>query len=297
MARRPPLSARVPMWIDRTWHSIFGEMMQLIDRASRLIILVFVAALFVAGSAARLRSEVPHPEAPRFRVLAIAEPGGIHLPFVVAAKSWLNQLAIENHFAVDYVENTENMDDEFLSRYRLFVQLNYPPYRWTPRAQAAFIKYIEEGRGGWIGFHHAGLLGEFDGYPMWKWFSEFMGGIRYTNYIPTFVDGTLTVEDKSHPAMKGVSPTFKVLHEEFYTWDKSPRPNVHVLASVQEDSYTPETKIKMGADHPVIWTNEHYKARNIYIFMGHHPDLFENRAFTTVFRNAIFWAARQKPVR
>jgi type 1 glutamine amidotransferase len=50
----------------------------------------------------------------------------------------------------------------------------------------------------------------------------------------------------------------------------------------------------MGGDHPVIWTNEHYKARNIYIFMGHHPDLFENPAFATIFRNSIFWAAGQK---
>jgi len=46
-------------------------------------------------------------------------------------------------------------------------------------------------------------------------------------------------------------------------------------------------------DHPVIWTNEHYKARNIYIFMGHHPDLFQNPAFATIFRNSVFWAAHQ----
>jgi hypothetical protein len=49
----------------------------------------------------------------------------------------------------------------------------------------------------------------------------------------------------------------------------------------------------MGGDHPVIWTNLHYQSRNIYIFMGHHPELFQNSAFTTIFRNSIFWAARQ----
>lgn len=247
--------------------------------------------LLLAASAI---SAAPEAAAPRFRVVAIAEPGGIHLPFVEAAKIWLNQLATEQNFAIDYIEDTGKINDEFLSRYRLFIQLNYPPYRWTPTAQASFIKFIEQGRGGWIGFHHAGLLGEFDGYPMWPWFSQFLGGIRYTNYIPTFVDGTVTVEDKSHPAMKGVSSPFKVLHEEFYTWDKSPRPNVRVLASVDENSYSPNTTIKMG-DHPVIWTNEHYKARNIYIFMGHHADLFDNPAFTTIFRNSIFWAAHEKP--
>jgi len=62
------------------------------------------------------------------------------------------------------------------------------------------------------------------------------------------------------------------------------------LASVDEDSYTPNSDIKMG-DHPVIWTNEKVKARNVYIFMGHSPILFDDDAYKKIFTNAIFWAA------
>jgi hypothetical protein len=65
---------------------------------------------------------------------------------------------------------------------------------------------------------------------------------------------------------------------------------VHVLAHVDESSYRPSSDIKMG-DHPVIWTNEKMKARNIYILMGHHPSLFTNDAYKTLLRNAILWAA------
>jgi type 1 glutamine amidotransferase len=237
-------------------------------------------------------SAVAQEKAPRFRVVALAEKGGIHKPFVDAAKEWLNELARKDDFAVDYIEDTQKIDDAFLSQHQLFIQLNYPPYNWTPTAQAAFVRYIEEGRGGWIGFHHATLLGEFDGFQMWPWFSKFMGDIRFTNYIPGFADGIVKVEDPSHPAMKEVASPFLVQKEEWYTWNQSPRANVHVLASVDEKTYSPDTKVKMG-DHPVIWTNEHYKARNIYIFMGHHPDLFQNPAFATIFRNSIFWAAHQ----
>jgi len=43
--------------------------------------------------------------------------------------------------------------------------------------------------------HHATLLGEFDGYPMWTWFSGFMGGIRFKNYIPDFAAARVKVED------------------------------------------------------------------------------------------------------
>jgi uncharacterized protein len=90
-----------------------------------------------------------------------------------------------------------------------------------------------------------------------------------------------------------VGSSFVVENEEWYTYDKSPRSNVHVLARVDETTYSPDTKTKMGGDHPVVWTNEHYKARNVYIFMGHHPELFENAAFTKIFHNSILWAANQ----
>lgn len=231
--------------------------------------------------------------APKFTIIVIAEANSVHRPFVNAAKLWLQKQATENNLSVDYVENTDKIDDAFLSHYQLFIQLDYPPYGWKPTAAAAFTKYIQQGRLGWIGFHHATLLGEFDGYPMWPWFSQFMGGIRFTDYIPKFATATVVVEDRSHPVMADVAPSFVVEQEEWYTYDKSPRANVHVLACVDEKTYSPDTKTKMGGDHPVIWTNEHMKARNLYIFMGHHPELFQNSAFTRIFHNAILWAAKQ----
>lgn len=252
------------------------------------VLLALLAAILIAPCSGQSQSQKP-----KFRVVAIAEAGGIHKPFVDAARIWLAKEAEADNFAIDYIENTDKIDDAFLAHYQLFIQLNYPPYAWKPAAVEAFQRYIEEGRGGWIGFHHATLLGEFDGYPMWPWFSNFMGGIRFTKYIPTFASGKVNVEASSHPVMKGIPASFEIKDEEWYTYDKSPRPNVHVLATVDESTYTPDTNIKMGGDHPVIWSNEHMKARNVYIFMGHHPDLFDNPAFTTIFHNAILWASQK----
>jgi uncharacterized protein len=117
--------------------------------------------------------------------------------------------------------------------------------------------------------------------------------MRFKDYIASFVTGQVTVEDKTHPVMKGVASPFVIENEEWYTYDTTPRPNVHVLASVDEKTYTPFTDKKMG-DHPVIWINNHYKARNVYIFMGHRPEHFNNPSFTKIFRNSIFWAAGQQ---
>jgi hypothetical protein len=230
------------------------------------------------------------PVKPRFRVLALAENGGHHIAYSKTAKVWLDKLAADSGFAIDYIHNTDQIDSTFLAQYQLFIQLDYPPYAWKPAAVKAFEQYISEGKGGWIGFHHASLLGEFDGYGLWPWFYDFMGKIRFKDYIGDFAAGDVHVEDAAHPVLKGLPAVFNVKTEEWYTYDKSPRPNVHVLASVDESSYKPASEKKMG-DHPVIWTNTAYKARNVYIFMGHSPDLFENKAYLLLFRNAIFWAA------
>jgi YVTN family beta-propeller protein len=234
------------------------------------------------------------PPPPKFRVVALAErASGDHQSFVDVAKVHLNQLAAEHGFTVDYITGTERINAEYLSQYKLFIQLNYPPYRWAPIAKQAFEDYITQGKGGWIGFHHASLLGDFDGYPMDPWFSNFLGGIRFTHYLPDFAKATVKIEDPSSPLAKGLPSSFVIDKEEWYTWSRSPRPNVKVFASVDESSYFPNTLIKMGGDHPVVWSNPNYKARNLYIFMGHHGGLFDSPEFIQLFRNAVFWGAGQ----
>ncbi|MCR6504171.1 glycosyl hydrolase family 18 protein [Bacteroides muris (ex Fokt et al. 2023)] len=222
------------------------------------------------------------------KVLVLTERGGQHGGFTDAGLRWLAAEGAKGNFSITEINNARNITEAYLSQFSLVIQLDFPPYAWPKEAEDAFVKYIEEGCGGWIGFHHATLLGEFDGYPMWQWFSDFMGGVRFKNYIAPLADGMLVVEDKQHPVMKGVPASFMVPDDEWYTYDKSPRPNVHVLANVDESSYTPASDIKMG-DHPVVWVNESKKARNVYFQIGHSSKLYETEGFTTMFRNAINW--------
>lgn len=222
------------------------------------------------------------------KVLVLTERGGQHGGFTDAGMKWLAEEGALHHFSITEINSAKPITKAYLSQFSLIIQLDFPPYTWPKEAEDAFINYIEEGRGGWIGFHHATLLGEFDGYPLWSWFSDFMGGIRYKNYIAPLADGTVTVEEMKHPVMKGVSSSFVIPDDEWYTYDKSPRPNVHVLANVDESTYTPASDIKMG-DHPVVWVNKHKKARNVYFQIGHSKKLYDTKEFTTMFRNAIDW--------
>jgi type 1 glutamine amidotransferase len=227
-----------------------------------------------------------------FKMLVLTERGGQHGGFTDAGLKWLAEKSVEMNFELTEINNTQRIDEDFLKQYQLVVQLDYPPYNWTETAQKAFTRYVDEGWGGWIGFHHATLLGEFDGFTMWKWYSEFMGGIRFKNYIAPLASGFIRVELPEHPVMKGLKTGFTIPDDEFYTFDKSPRPNVRVLANVDESSYQPDSDVRMG-DHPAVWTNPSKKARNVYFLMGHSEKLYDSNDFKTMFANAIRWASGQ----
>jgi len=233
-----------------------------------------------------------HAVQPAFKILLLTERGGQHGPFTDQAIKWLEQEAQTQNFEWIELHNTQLINAELLEQIQLIIQLDYPPYTFTPEAEAAFVDYIEQGKGGWIGFHHATLLGEFDGYPMWNWFSNFMGGIRFKNYIAEKASATVYVEDQEHPVMKGVNSSFLIPDDEWYTFDKNPRDQVHVIAHVDESTYQPDSAIKMG-DHPVIWTNLQMKAKNVYFLFGHSASLFTSADFKRMFSNAISWASEK----
>lgn len=228
------------------------------------------------------------------QVLAISEQNTPHQGFCDAARKWLDANSKDLSIKVTYVADLSRAKKGYLDQFDAILMLNYPPYSaphmWSKAAAADFERYIDEGRGGYVGFHHASLLGDiFGAGKMWQWFSDFMGGIRWTNYIAGMADATTCVEDKRHPVMLGVPDTFRIPKDEWYTYDRSPRPNVHVLAHVDEGSYSPASDIKMG-DHPVIWTNERKRARNVYFQIGHSAELFATPAFVRMFSNAIRWS-------
>jgi type 1 glutamine amidotransferase len=247
---------------------------------------------FVSGLAAQtLKAE----KEPAFKVLVLTERGGQHGGFTDAGLKWLAEKSHELNFELTEINSPQVINEAYLKSYKLVIQLDYPPYHWSETAQKAFVKYIDEGWGGWIGFHHATLLGEFDGFPMWQWFSDFMGGIRFKNYIAPLASGVLRVEKSDHPVMKGLKSSFLIPDDEFYTFDHSPRANVEVLANVDESSYQPDSEIKMG-DHPAVWTNPSKKARNVYFLIGHSKKLYDSNDFKAMFANAITWAAGRDEV-
>src|SRR5689334_11109860 len=184
----------------------------------------------VAATAPTTLAQAPRP---RFHVLVIAElrdPNNpnedeIHRPYVQAAKPWLDRLAADSNFTVSYLESPNSITDSTLEKVDLIWQMNFTPFRWNATAKAALEKYLKGGRGAWLGDHHASLYGPAVTRETWPWFQDnLLGGINYRSYISRFASGVVRVEDPAHPVFSNVPARFPITTEEWYVWDRSPRP-------------------------------------------------------------------------
>jgi uncharacterized protein len=227
---------------------------------------------------------------PRFRVLVVREHDPNHAVTADTGVAWTKRLAADSNFVVDVVANVDSLSDAFLAKYQLFFQLNWPPFRWTVAQENAFIKFIEAGNG-WIGFHTCGLTGSAvleAGTHDWLWYkNNFFGGAAFVSH-PAFQSASVIVEDRTHPVTKNLPANFRI-SDEWYEFDKNPRPSVRVLARVDESTYNPNKRATNG-DHPMVWSVEKY-SRVLYIGMGHSKDLYKDVNFQNLLRTAIMWAA------
>src|SRR5206468_1128927 len=99
----------------------------------------------------------------------------------------------------------------------------------------AFERYVEGG-GGWLGFHVSGF-----GTNAWPWFTEFMGGGRFSANKWPSMPARVNADDLAHPILKGVPATFVAPINEWYSWTPSPRanPDAKVLLTLDGSNFPP----------------------------------------------------------
>jgi type 1 glutamine amidotransferase len=196
-------------------------------------------------------------------------------------------IAQQSGLVVELTRDAATLADDNLSHYAVVVQLHKAPFDLSSEQQQALQRFIAGG-GGWVGVHAAGLTGTrfvHEGDRYWSWFEEFFGGVVYSPH-PNLQEGTVIVEDRTHPVTKNLPVRFQV-KDEWYEFDKSPRPNVHVLACADESSYHQN---KPMGDHPLLWTNPRFR-RMVYVGIGHDVSMCTDPNFRILIRDAMLWAA------
>jgi type 1 glutamine amidotransferase len=221
-----------------------------------------------------------------FKVFMIASKASDHIAMSTAGKPVIEKMGQENGFTVDYTLDTSLVNAANLEKYDVFLQMHLAPFEISPGKRDAFQKFVESGKG-WVGIHAAGLTGpQFTG-TEWTWYTTFFGGITWVVH-PALQTGTVTLEDRTHPATRNLPASFQI-KDEWYEWNKNPRPNVRVLGKADESTYK---QVKPQGDHPLIWTNEKYQ-KMLYIGTGHDQSDWTNPNYLILVRDAILWA---KPV-
>jgi uncharacterized protein len=215
---------------------------------------------------------------------------------IATANAALEKIAKDKGWASFTTENAAVFNAEQLAKFKAVVWNSTSGDVLTPEQRAAFKAWMEAG-GGFVGLHGAGG----DPSYKWQWYVDDLIGAKFIGHTlsPQFQQGRLVIEDQTHPATKGLGAEW-VREEEWYSFDKSPRAKgYHILVTLDEASYSPREKIpllvdkdlRMGKDHPIVWTHCVGKGRAFYSALGHRGESYAEPKHLAMIAGAISWAA------
>lgn len=243
----------------------------------------FAAAVLVLGSSRpppRPASTLSGGDA---RVLVFTRTTGFRHDSIPDAIAALRRIGTDTGFLVDATEDPAAFRDANLPAYRAVVFLLTTGDVLDGEGQSALERFVRSG-GGWAGVHSASDT-EYD----WPFYGQLVG--EYFAGHPAVQPATVRVEDRAHPATAAL-PEVWPRTDEWYNFRASPRAAVHVLATLDEGTYSGGS---MGADHPIAWCCEVSGGRAIYTAGGHTRESYTEPLFVAHLAGAVRWAAGLEP--
>lgn len=240
------------------------------------------------------------PELPahfnRTAILVLSKTNGYrHIDAIPAARAAFEEIAHARGWSIYQTENAAVANRRDLARFDAIVFNNVSGDAFTTEQRDALRQYIEGG-GGFVGVHAAGG----DPSYAWDWYVQNLIGAQFIGHpmppgAPQFQQATVRVEDRTHPATRHL-PADWVRTDEWYSFAASARrDNYHVLAALDESTYTPgqlgPRVLAMGADHPIMWWHCEARGRAFYSAIGHRADAYDAE-YRQVLEGAVAWAAR-----
>ncbi|MEV4315645.1 ThuA domain-containing protein [Actinocrispum sp. NPDC049592] len=226
---------------------------------------------------AALRSDARRPAA--FQVLVFTKTDGVRRPSIQDGVQTVRALARDNGFQVTVTQDAAAFTPQNLARFRAVVFLNTTGNVLNPVQENAFEGYIRAG-GGYVGVHAAA-----ETEPDWAFYQGLVG--TKVASASAVGQGNVQVADRAHPATETVARTL-TLTEEWYNFAANVRGKQHVLATVDEQSFTGGT---MGFDHPIAWCQDHVGGRSFYTGLGHSIESYRSNALRKHLLGGIEWAA------
>ncbi|MFX4294576.1 ThuA domain-containing protein [Streptomyces bohaiensis] len=221
-----------------------------------------------------------HDDQDTASVLVFSKTAGFRHDSIPAGIAAIEQLGEENGFDVTATEDASVFTDSGLEPYDAVVWLSTTGDVLDSGQQEAFERYIQAG-GGYAGVHAASDT-EYD----WPWYGGLVGS--YFASHPHNQDATVDIEDHDHPSTEHLDDSW-TRYDEWYNFQDNPRDAVHVLASLDESSYSPGNGA-MG-DHPIVWCQAYDGGRSWYTGMGHTRESYSEPEFVQHLLGGIEYAA------
>ena len=263
------------------------------------------------------------------RILVFTRAVGFVHQSIPDAVQAIEALGAAHDFTVDATDDPMLFRDSELARYAAIVFVHTSGTVLPEPGQRAALEGYIRGGGGFFGIHGASSMGR-EVEQTWAWFRDlvgasFIGHTAATLYcddpiempgvthagplsaapadaeyvspsvrVVTWEPAVVHVEDAASPAVRGIEDG-AVRSDEWYGFDQNPRPDVHVLATVDETTYRP-FRGAMGTDHPIVWCREFDGGRTVYNAMGHSAATWRDESFLASVLGGIELAAGVIPM-
>jgi cytochrome c len=245
---------------------------------------LFLLVLVLAAAAPRV-----HAQEPEFSVLVFSKTTGFrHSDAIAAGQSGIMQMGADNDFDVSLTEDSTQFTDENLRNFDVIVFLQTDGEGILNAAQRTAVERWMSRGGGIVGIH-ADANADRD----WDWKGDMMGGAWFANHPSgslQFQDATVVNEDASHPSMDAAGATW-MRNDEWYNFTAEPRGKVHVLASLDENSYEEQDGSAAADDHPIAWCSNYDGGRHFYTALGHFGAAWQESLYQAHILGAIKWTA------
>ena len=239
-----------------------------------------VTALILLAACSDRTPTAATPGTAPIRVLMLTATAGFRHDSIPTARQVVTALAASaGDIQVTATEELSTVNAASLSEYDvLFFALTSGELPFTEEQKTAILSFVSAGKG-FMGAHSA-----TDTLYDWPDYGRLVGA--YFHEHPWTQQGSVIVEDGTHPSTRGLGDRFTLL-EEFYTFRENPRPRVQVLLRLDAAS------VAATGDYPLAWTQTFGSGRVYYNALGHFPSTWNDARFQQQLVGAIRWAGRR----
>ncbi|MFA9390716.1 MAG: ThuA domain-containing protein [Prolixibacteraceae bacterium] len=221
------------------------------------------------------------------KLLIFSKTNGYRHASIPSGLEALNKLATENNWQITASEDSSIFTTQQLSNIDLVIFLSTSGDVLGSAEQQALQHFVESGKG--LLTIHSGTDTEYN----WPWYSQAIG-THFLGHPPT-QKAKVLIEDRNNPATVCFPDSIWEAEDEWYSFRSNPRPDVHVLVSMDEQSYDVDdnrwfagAKQRMG-DHPIVWYRKVGKGIVFQSGFGHTNEMFTNPVYLCHIKGAIEW--------